>query len=254
MAWVHWLLGLPDQVLASSQKALELAQTLAHAHSEAAALNWAGVLHQLRREERAAYERAEALIALAKAQDFPYWLAEGRILRSWALAALGQTEEAVEQIHQGLAAYRATGAEIQRPYWLALEAEAYALAGQHIEVLKAVNDGIRAMYATGEHWYHAELYRLKGELLLAQPNPIWNEADASFQEALATAKQQHTSSLELRTAMSLSRLWHAQGKAAQAHALLMPIYQGFTEGFSTADLRDAKALLASLKTSGVFQE
>ncbi|WP_179138122.1 adenylate/guanylate cyclase domain-containing protein [Candidatus Entotheonella palauensis] len=248
-AWVYWLLGFPEQALASSQKALGIARTLAHAHSEAAALNWAGVLHHLRREEQAAYEQSEALMTLAKAQGFPYWLAEGRILRSWALAALGQTGEAIEQIHQGLAAYRATGAEIQRPYWLALEAEAYALAGQHAEALQAVNDGIRAVYATGEHWYHAELYRLKGELLLAQSESAPDEVDASFQEALTTAQQQQAKSLELRTAMSLSRMWLAQGEAARARALLAPVYQGFTEGFDTADLWDAKTLLASLEAA-----
>ncbi len=245
-AWVYWLLGFPEQALASSQKALDLAQTLAHAHSEAAALNWAGVLHHLRREEQAAYERAEALIALAEAQGFPYWLAQGRMLRGWALAALGHTGEAIEQIHRGLVAYRATGAEIQRPYWLALEAEAYVLAGRHMEALQAVNHGVRAMYATGEHWYHAELYRLKGELLLAQSELALDDVDTSLQEALTTAQQQHAKSLELRAVMSLSRMWLAQGEAARAQALLTPVYQGFTEGFGTADLRDAKALLASL--------
>lgn len=136
---------------------------------------------------------------------------------------------------------------------MALEAEAYALAGQYEEALEAVHDGIRAMYATGEHWYHAELYRLKGELLLAQPNPTLDEADASFQEALATAKQQHATSLELRTAMSLSRMWLAQGEAARAQALFEPVYRGFTEGFGTADLRDAKALLASLDAAVRFK-
>jgi predicted ATPase len=250
-AWVHWLLGFPERALASSQKALDLAQTLAHAHSEAAALNWSGVLHHLRREEQAAYERAEALMALAKAQGFPYWLAEGRMLRGWALAARGQTGEAIEQIHQGLADYRATGAEIQRPYWLALQAEAYALGGQYAEALQAVNEGIRTVYATGEHWYHAELYRLKGEWLrvqlkLAGDGPARNEVDVSFQEALTTARQQQAKSLELRAAMSLSRRWLAQGEAARARALLAPIYHGFTEGFGTADLQDAKTLLTSL--------
>jgi predicted ATPase len=251
VAWVYWLLGFPDRALVSSQKALDLAQTLAHAHSEAAALNWAGVLHHLRREEQAAYERAEALMALAKAQGFPYWLAEGRMLRGWALAAQGQTEEAIAQLRQGLADYRATGAEIQRPYWLTLQAEAYALAGQHAEAMRAINEGIRTMYATGEHWYHAELYRLKGELLRAQPHlaedePVRHEVNASFQEALTTARQQQAKSLELRAAMSLSRMWLAQSETARAQALLAPIYHGFTEGFDTTDLQDAKALLTSL--------
>lgn len=249
VAWTYWLIGLPDRALTSIQKALELAQTLAHAHSEAAALNWAGVLHQMRREARAAYEQADALIALAKAQGFPYWLAQGTILQGWALAAQGQTESAIAQMHHGLAAYRATGAEILRPYWLALEAEAYALADRHEEALRTVNDGLRAVYATSEHWYHAELYRLKGELLLARPRPVPDEAETAFLEALTTTQQQHATSLELRTAMSLSRMWHTQGETARAEALLRPVYHGFTEGFGTADLRDAKTLLRTLRTA-----
>ncbi len=249
LAWTYWLLGLPDQALESSHQALELAQTLAHAHSEAAALNWAGVLHQMRREAQAAYERADALIALAKTQGFPYWLAQGIILQGWALAAQGEPEVAIEQMHRGLTAYRATGAEILRPYWLALEAEAHTLAGRPEEALQAVNDGLRSVYATGEHWYHAELYRLKGELLLVQPHSMPNEAETYFQEALTSARQQHAISLEMRAAMSLSRMWLDQGEAVRAEALLRPIYYGLAEGFGTADLRDAKALLATLRTA-----
>ena len=153
---------------------------------------------------------------------------------------------AIEQIHRGLVAYRATGAEILRPYWLGLQAEAYALAGRYRDALQSVDEGIRAMYATGEHWYHAELYRLKGELLLSQPELAQGDAETHFQEALTTARQQQTRALELRTVMSMSRMGLDQGDAERAQALLAPVYQGFDEGWSTADLQEAKALLSKL--------
>jgi len=106
--------------------------------------------------------------------------------------------------------------------------------------MRAINDGIRTMYAAGEHWHHAELYRLKGEWLRAQPQlagdePVRHEVDVSFQEALTTARQQQVKSLELRAAMSLSRMWLSQSETARAQALLAPIYHGFTEGFDTTD-------------------
>ncbi len=244
MAWVLWLLGFPDQALASSHKALELAQDLAHAHSIAAALNWAGVLHQLRREDHAVHEQAEALMDLAHAQGFPHWLAEGMILRGWVLATRGDTEAGIAQIQQGLDAYRATGAEIQRPYGLALQAEVYAKAGRYDDGLKTLNDGLRAAYATGEHWYQAELYRLKGALLLALPAADEAEAETCFRQALHTAQQQRAKSLELRTALSLSQLWLRQGKATAARESLTAVYHGFSEGFETADLQEVWAFIA----------
>ena len=171
-AWVLWFLGYPDQALKRSQEALALAAGLSHPFSLAFALGFAAVLHQLRREEQAAQERAEAVIALSTEQGFPFWLALGTILRGWALAEQGQGEEGIAQIRQGLAAYRATGAEIVRPYFLALLAEAYGKVGQAEEGLSVLAEALALVDKTGERFYEAELYRLKGELTLQQFSPV----------------------------------------------------------------------------------
>jgi predicted ATPase len=130
------------------------------------ALYFAAVLHQLRQEGQAAQERAEAAITLSAEQGFSYWLVLGPILRGWALAEQGQGEEGIAQMHQGLAAYRATGAETLRPYYLALLAEAYGIVGQVEEGLNTLAEALDLVNKTGERMYEAELYRLKGELTL----------------------------------------------------------------------------------------
>ena len=172
----------------------------------------------------------------------------GTILRGWALAEQGQGEEGIAQMRQGLAACRATGAELDRPYFLALLAEAYGKVGQAEEGLQRAGRGAGGSATdSGERYCEAELYRLKGELLLAGcPRSSSAEAEACFQQALAIARRQQAKSWELRAAMSLSRLWQQQGKRAEAHELLAPIYGWFTEGFDTADLQEAKALLEEL--------
>ena len=247
--WIWWLLGSPDRALASAHEALTLAQSLAHTHSVAAALHWMAVLRQLRREKRAAHEGAEELIDLANAQGFPYWLAEGIILRGWALAMQGHTEEGIGQIQQGLVDYRATGAAVQRPYWLALQAEAYAQAGRHEEGLAVLDDGLTTADTTGACWYQAELYRLKGMLLHKSEGQTQQAAgtpEVWYRQALDLARTQQAKSLELRAALSLSRLWQQQGRGDEARELLAPVYHGFTEGFDTADLQEAQALLEEL--------
>ena len=150
------------------------------------------------------------------------------------------------QMHQGLAALRATGAEMLRPYYLALLAEAYAQVGQPEAGLTVLAEALAVVDNTGERRWEAELYRLKGELLLARSAEQHAEAEACFHQALDIARRQQAKSLELRAAMSLSRLWQQQGKRAEARELLAPIYGWFTEGFDTADLREAKALLDAL--------
>jgi predicted ATPase len=164
-------------------------------------------------------------------------------------------------MRQGLAAFRATGAEIDSPYYLALLAEAYGKAGQAEEGLSTLAEALEVVDKNGERFYEAELYRLKGELTLQSsvqrlessvtnphpsiPNPQ-SEAEACFQKAIEIARQQSAKSLELRATASLSRLWQSQGKKAEARQLLAEIYGWFTEGFDTADLQDAQALLHTL--------
>jgi class 3 adenylate cyclase/predicted ATPase len=243
-----WSLGYPDQTLQSMREALTLAQALAHPPSLAPALDFATMLHQSRREQQATYERAEALMALATAQGFAQHLALATIMRGWVLAAQGQGAEGTAQLRQGLAAYQATGTERRRPYYLALLAEAYGSIGQTAEGLSLLAEALATVDRTGERGWAAELHRLQGELLLAQAGERQrvSEAEACLHQALDVARRQQAKSWELRAAMSLSRLWQQQGKRAEAYELLAPIYGWFTEGFDTADLQEAKALLEAL--------
>jgi predicted ATPase len=150
------------------------------------------------------------------------------------------------QLRQGMAAWRATGAEIAWTFLLIKLAEAYGKAGQAGEGLTALAEALALVNKTGERYFEAELHRLKGGLLLQQDVGSGDEAETCFCQALDVARHQQAKSLELRAAMSLARLWQRQGKYAEAHALLAPIYGWFTEGFDTADLQEAKALLEAL--------
>jgi class 3 adenylate cyclase/predicted ATPase len=241
-----WYLGYPDQGLARSDEAVILAQQIAHPFSLSHALTGAASFHQFRREGRATQERAEATISLATAQGFPLWLVVGSLLRGWALAQQGQAQEGIAQIEQGLRAYRATGAEIARPYYLALLAEAYGIMGQPEAGLAVLTEALTLVDTTGERWYEPELYRLKGVLLLQQSSGNSTEAETCFQHAISIAQSQQAKSWELRAATSFARLWQQHGKRQEAHDLLAPVYHWFTEGFDTADLTEAKALLDAL--------
>ena len=246
-AWALWYLGYPDQGLARNDEAGTLAQQSAHPFSLGFALNWAAMIHQLRREERCTQERAEAAISLATEQGFPLWMAQGAILRGWTLVYQGQAKEGIAQIEQGLIAFRATGAEISRPYFLALLAEAHGTLGEPEAGLAVLTEAMTLAETTGDRWYDPELYRLKGEFLLQQSSDNQAEAEANFHHALDIARNQQAKSFELRTATSLARLWQQQGKRQEAHDLLAPVYHWFTEGFDTLDLKDAKALLEELE-------
>jgi predicted ATPase len=245
-AWALWCLGYPDQGLTQSHEAVPLTHQMTHPYSVGYALICATVLHQLRREVRATQERAEAVITLATEQGFSQWRAMGCVLRSWTLAHQGQVKEGSEQINHGLTAFRATGAEILRPYFLALLAEAHGTMGQLDIGLTLLTDALALVDTIGERWYEPELYRLKGELLLQQSSDNQAEAESCFHHAIEIARHQQAKSFELRTATSLSRLWQQQGKRQEAHDLLAPVYYWFTEGFDTADLQEAKALLDAL--------
>ncbi|MBI3798113.1 MAG: AAA family ATPase [Deltaproteobacteria bacterium] len=246
-----WHLGYPDQAQKSIHEALAQAQELSNPFSLAFALNFAAVLHQFRQERQAVRERAEALIMLSSEQGFVYFLANGLILRGWAEAERGQAEEGIAQMHEGLAAHRATGAEIRRPFYLALLAEAYGKRGQAEEGLALLAEALDLVNKTGERFSEAELYRLKGTLTLQSkvPGPksqVEEEAEGYFRKAIDIARRQQAKSLELRAAMSLARLWQQQGKKEEARRMLAEIYNWFTEGFDAADLQEAKVLLEEL--------
>ena len=172
-------LGYSDQALKRVQEALTLAQDLSHPFSLTLTLYWAAILYQGRREGQAAQERAEAVITLSTEQEFPLWLAYGTTLRGWALAEQGQREEEIAQMRQGLMAFRATGAEFFRPVYLALLAEAYGKTGQVEEGLPVLAEALATVEKTGERFYEAELYRLKGTLTLQSKTSLGQVLDKS---------------------------------------------------------------------------
>jgi predicted ATPase len=241
-----WLLGYPDQARQWQEAALTQAQELRHVYTLAQALLFSTILHQWGREATVAQEQAEALGALCTEHGFAQYLAWSTILRGAAVAAQGQWAEGLAQMREGLVAYRATGARSLGHWFHALLAEASGRAGQVETGLRSLEEALEALQTTEDRFYEAEVYRLKGELLLQQSAAQQGEAEDSLQQALEIARRQQARSWELRAAMSLSRLWQHQRKCAEAHALLAPVYGGFTEGFDTADLQDAKALLEEL--------
>jgi predicted ATPase len=245
-AWTLWCLGYPAQALRRSQEALALAQALAHPPSLAMAQHCAAVVHHRRREVPAVQARADALLTLATAQGFPLFVGFGTCWRGWALAVQGQGEAGLAQLREGLAALLATGQALVRPLCLVLLAEAAGHTGQVGEGPRLLEEALAVITASGRGDLRAEGYRLQGEFLLRQAVPDAAQAEAGFHHALAIARRQQAKSWELRTAMSLARLWQRQGKREEARELLAPIYGWFTEGFDTADLQEAKALLEEL--------
>jgi predicted ATPase len=281
-----WHLGYPEQARTKSQAALALARELSQPSDLAFALGFAGWFYRYRREALLAHERAEATIALSREQGFPFWLAFGMLVRGWTLAQQGRAQEGIAQMRQGLAAYRAIGSEVGLPHILSALAELYGQVGQSEEGLKVLVEALALMNNNDNRYYESELYRLKGELVLEPgvrgpvsqeesqkskgknqksevtdprlltPDPE-GEAEACFLKAIEIARKQQAKSLELRAAMSLVRLRQqqatacstqreTQGKLTEAHTMLSSVYNWFTEGFDTRDLRDAKTLLEQL--------
>jgi predicted ATPase len=245
---ILWTLGYPDQALGRNCEALALAKNLSHPFSLTLALGWLATTHQQRREAEAAQERAEATIALSSEGGFAYWRGWGTSLRGWALAQQGEIKAGILEMCEGLDAFRATGSEFACPYMLALLAELYGKAGRAEQGLAKIAEALTLVNNSGERWYEAELYRLQGELLRMQGEAS-PEVEACYRQAIQVARQQRAKSLELRAAMSLSRLWQTQGSQEQtavARQILSGIYGRFTEGFDTPDLKEAKALLDAL--------
>jgi predicted ATPase len=158
----------------------------------------------------------------------------------------GQGEEGMAQLRQGLVAWRATGASLLIPYFYTLLTEVCAHLGHTEDGLQALTEAHTLVEQQEERWWEAEVARLRGVLLLRQTGISPAEAEAWLQRALDVARRQEAKALELRAAMSLAHLWQQQGKCAEAYDLLAPIYGWFTEGFDTADLQEAKAMLEAL--------
>jgi predicted ATPase/DNA-binding winged helix-turn-helix (wHTH) protein len=248
-----WVLGYPDQAMRRSHEALTQARQLSHPTSLGQALYQHTLLHQRRREAYVVHEQAECFITLATEKGFAMREAMGLVFRGWALVAQGHQEEGLAQMRQGLTGVLARGAAVFRPPYLTMLAEALGTMGHIDEGLQALTEARAALDEIGPHYSEAETYRLRGELVLRQAGArhkaqgkTVQEAEACFHQALAIARRQQAKSWELRATTSLARLWQSQGKRQDAYDLLAPVYEWFTEGFDTADLQDAKALLDEL--------
>ncbi len=246
VAQVLWLLGYPEHAIQRSQEACAVARELRHTQSLVHALYFTAQLHVLRWEPRATFDYAQDCLTLSTEEGFSTWAVLASILRSWALFQQEQTEMGVAQMRQNMTAAMEQGQGLGREQYLSLLAGAYHAMGESDEGLRLLAEAQAYMEKNGGHWYKAETYRLQGELLLqlSLDNPA--EAEACFHQAITIAQSQSAKSWELRAATSLARLWQSQDKRQEACDLLAPVYGWFTEGFDTADLKDAKALLDEL--------
>jgi predicted ATPase len=259
-ARVLWCLGYPEQALCRSQEGVRRARVLAEPTSLTFALLQSAHLQFCLRDTAAVQAMAEEALVLAQAREFAFWEAGSRMLQGWSAGMQGGQAAGLAAMCQGIAAVQAMGARIERPAFLAMLAEGYGVAADPAAGLEVLAEALAMVEDTGERWWEAELYRLRGVLLLqagtssppadrqapSATAPVAPQPEARFQRALAIARQQQAKSLELRAATSLARLWQQQGKRAEACELLAPIYGWFTEGFDTADRRDARALLVDL--------
>jgi predicted ATPase len=247
LSWTLWHLGYPEQALARGRTALALAETLAHPHTLAQVSNYLALTHFFCRDWPATARQAEATIAVSREHGFPQTLGLAAILQGRAAAESGRIEDSIRQIEEGIVAHEATGIGLGRPFKVAALAEAHVRANQIEEGLRVLADGLAYAGETDEGFYEPELHRLTGVLLLQSDRcDAATEAETSFRRALAVARAQDARSLELRAATSLTRLWAEHGERRKAHDLLAPVHAWFTEGFDTADLKDAKALLDQL--------
>ena len=244
-AWALQLLGYVDQALAESQHAQAWARELLQPYTLALALHLNCIFHQLRGDGPELLERSQELVALATEQGYPHLVGSGTCFRGWATLALGgPIVEAINELRRGLAAKRATGADIKIPFYFGLLAEAHRRIGRTSEALALLSEALEVVERTDERWFEAELYRLRGEVLRAKGDP--EGAELWFSRSLAKAQAQNAKLWELRASRCIARLRCDQGRRAEARELLAPVYGWFTEGFDTLDLKQAKALLDEL--------
>jgi predicted ATPase len=245
LAFALFQLGYPEQAVARCREAIDDAERLSHPTGLAYALQHACMLDQLRRDILGAGRRAAALVALAAEHGFAFWHALGVAFEGWALAQQGRAVEGMAQIEDGLSAYRATGSALFVPYLLALQGTTCAAADRAADGQRLLAAAVDTGSANGERWFEAELHRLQGELGSAGGDRAM--AEACFIDAMTVARAQSAKLWELRAATSLAGLWAEQSRRAEARELLAPVYNWFTEGFDTPDLREAKALLDALR-------
>ena len=241
-----WQLGYPAASRNDAERAVKNAREIGQATTLMYALFWAFSSHIYCGDYAAANAQVDELIALADERGAQYWKALGTAGRGGIFALTGKASDAVRAITWGITSLRSTGASLYEPYYLWHLAIAYAELGQPEDARRCIDDAIDKVERSKEKWCEAEINRVAGEVALKSPAPDTEKAEKYFDRALAVAREQQAKSWELRAAMSMARLWRDQGKPQQARELLAPVYEWFTEGFDTLDLKEAKALLDAL--------
>jgi predicted ATPase len=232
--------------LALSEEAVALARRVGHPISLADALQFAESIHFERGELDRTRQCAGELAGLAEQLGFPLYVGIGRFYRGFAQAKSGEGEVGIAEMEQALGELAGIGSGLGAPQFRFMLAQGLRKVARHDDALGALTLGLAQAKQQGEHWYDAELHRLRAEILLEMDGNAVEEAEALFRRSLEIARRQEAKTFELRAATSLARLWHRQGKRGAARALLGPIYDWFTEGFATRDLVEAKTLLDDL--------
>ena len=245
LGMTEWLLGFPERAQNRMRESVALAEELGDPFSLAYALCFTGavVSEACGGDTDAVVERG---LGVATEGGFALWVANANVHRTSLRFDRQRSDAALEELRQSVAAISRMGVLINTPYFMSFLVQAYRQARRIDDGLRVLDDAQANIDARDERWWEAELHRLRGELVLARHDGDHGEAEKAFSRALATARHQEAKSLELRAAMSLARLWQGQGKTTAARELLAPVYQSFSEGFDTPDLKDAKELLDEL--------
>ncbi len=251
-AWALWFLGYPGEAMRRAEAGVTLARKLGHPFTFAFALLFLAQLHSYRHEADSTRELTAEVMAISAKQNFPMLLNQAAIIQGWALADQGHAVEAITQIRQGMLEWKAMGQELERSHFLGLLAEAYRRADRPDEGLEILTEALSVADRIGEGFWEAELYRLRGELLLDTGSPSGSvAAEESFQKAIAVARARSSKALELRAVTSLARLWRQQGRNEDACQVLAEIQRWFTEGLDTPDLSEARTLLTALRNKSI---
>jgi class 3 adenylate cyclase/predicted ATPase len=250
-AWTLWLLGYPEAAQADIDHAIRDARDIGQAASLMQALAITNYTLILSENCVAASASSDELIVLADEKGASLRKAEAIFQQGCGLALAGRAAEAIQRITAGVTAWRSTGATCWTPLHMSLLAQAHAKLGQFDDARRCIDEAMAASEASKESWCDADIHRLAGEIVLLSGEQDTAKAEAYFERALAIARKQQAKSLELRAAMSMARLWRDQGRAGEARDLLTPVYDWFTQGFNTLDLKEAKALLDELPNGEV---
>jgi predicted ATPase len=242
----EFAMGYPDRSQVTMAESLRDIQKLGHAQTSGHCLGLAGWLAVFRRDPVAARQLANRTIDYCHEQGLAFWEPSGYLVDGWALIQEGRGHEGTQRMHQGFANRRAAGAALVHSSFHAILAECHGKAGEFDIGLALIDEALAHVERSGERLSESELYRVRGELLLSKASNA-NAAVECFERAITVAREQDAKLLELRATSSLARLWRDQGKRKEAHELLAPMYNWFTEGFDTKDLNDAEAVLAELK-------